>query len=100
VNLRVRGEPRAVREVQSQLRDAQLRVTTGIDGLLESDGLPDRQERRRKRRLEWKRLVLAVAIVRAKLETRAEGPRVGLREDRWSRDQADQRDKSTHSRRL
>jgi hypothetical protein len=83
VQLRVREEPGAVAEVELDLGDTQLRVRTGIDGLLESDGLSDRQKARRKRKLERELFFFAVAIVGAQLDARLERPVAGrLREER------------------
>ena len=97
MDLRVRGEHRPVIRIQPDLRDAQLRVTAGIDGLLEADRLPDGQERRRKLESQRKARFIAVAKVAAQLDARAKRPRVCLGKKRKGTEAKEHRGYMTHS---
>jgi hypothetical protein len=82
VQLRVREEPFAVAEVELELRDAELDVMSGVDGLFECVTVAHGDELDRKFESRTEPGVLTVAIVAAELEFRVPEQRALLRAER------------------
>ena len=93
VHLRVRAQPLPVLCIELDLHDAELEMVAGVGRLLESPGLPDRQEERGERKPQLKLLVLTLAVVRADLQPLAEAPGRSRRILRGRRGRAEQKDR-------